>query len=458
MTDDHLMYAQMPVRKLFRRIAFPGAVAAMVWAVCSITDGIFVGQLLGGRALAAMNLAWPVIIVLSALSDLIASGSSVRISMHLGRGDEASARRLFTWSMAIVEAISFAFLAVGLLFSEKAMLLMGADPELASMAADYMKVFAVASPLFLLFFATDNYLRVCGKVRMSMNLNVLAAVLNIVLDALFLAVLGWGLWSAALATVISMCISAAASLVPFLRGTVALRFVRSGFDRREMLTALSNGLPTFFTSLSGSLYMIFANALLLAVSGDMAVSALGIMMYVNTVTGSLFSGMAAAVQPAVSYNHGAGDGKRGWDMGMVLMRTCAVVGIASAALVILLNGPIVSVFVTGEPLLHEMTESGLAVFALSFLTAWASVCANQLLISVGLVRPSLAIAILSQLVLPVAVMWVMSLWGLGAVWWSFAVSAAASAVLSAAALLYARRHGAFPGLGSAGKAFIPPAD
>lgn len=191
MADDHLMYAQMSVRKLFRRIAFPGAVAAMVWAVCSITDGIFVGQLLGGRALAAMNLAWPVIIVLSALSDLIASGSSVRISMHLGRGDEASSRRLFTWSIAIVEAVSFAFLAVGLLFSEKAMLLMGADPELASMAADYMKVFAVASPLFLLFFATDNYLRVCGKVRMSMNLNVLAAALNIVLDALFLAVLGW---------------------------------------------------------------------------------------------------------------------------------------------------------------------------------------------------------------------------------------------------------------------------
>lgn len=458
MTDDHLMYAQMPVRKLFSRIAFPGAVAAMVWAVCSITDGIFVGQLLGGRALAALNLAWPVIMVLTAVSDMIASGSSVRISMHLGGGDADSARRLFTRSMLWIEALSIAFLVIGLLFSESAMLAIGADPELAAMAADYMKVMAVSAPLLLLFFATDNYLRICGKVRMSMYLNVSAAVMNIALDALFLGILGWGLWSAALATAVSLCISSALSLVPFLRGKEVLRFVRSGPGPGEMRTAMSNGLPTFFTSVSGSLYMIFANGLLLAVSGDMAVSALSIMMYVNSVAGSLFSGMATAVQPAISYNHGAGDGRRGLEMGRTLMGACAVLGIITAIAVFLFSNQTVWVFVNDEPALTTMTVHGLRIFALTFTVCWVATCINQTLISVGLVKPSLIIGVLSQLIVPVAVMSVLSVFGLDGIWWSLVVSSVASAAIAAALMAHALRDGVFADTRGGGTAITAGGD
>ena len=183
---EHEMYGRMPVWRLFLKCSIPGMISGLVWAFCSIMDGIFVGNFLGSDALAAVNLAWPVMTVFMAVSDMVAAGSSVRISMHLGNGDTDSARRVFTGSVKLIVAISVGFLLVGVLLGGPIVSAMGAEGEVADMAAQYIAVFSLFAPVGLLFFATDNYLRICGAVNLSMWVNMGVAALNVVLLAVLI--------------------------------------------------------------------------------------------------------------------------------------------------------------------------------------------------------------------------------------------------------------------------------
>lgn len=442
MKDEHAMYGSMPIPRLFLKIAVPGMISMLVWAICSITDGVFVGNSLGAVALAALNLAWPVITIATAVADMIAAGSSVRISMCLGNGDVDGANRIFSRSVLIILGVSVAFMALGTTLAEPAMRLMGADETLAALGAEYLSTFALLAPGSLLFFALDNYLRICGKVNFSMYANMTVAVLNIALDALFLLGFGWGVWSAALATSLSMVVGTAVSLYPLLRGSLVLRFVRGGMGRGTLRNILYNGSASFFNSVSGSIFLMVANAVLLAISGTYGVSAYGIMMYINSIVSYLFAGMAVSVQPALSYNHGSGDGTRVRDMIRMLMLSSMGLSVVMFVIVYALNEPFASMFLgDNDPEVGVMAAHGMAIMALSFLTSWVSVDANQILSAVDRPRLALTVGILSQMVVPVGLLVPMSLMGIDGVWWSMVVSAAASAAIGAALLWRIRRDG-----------------
>lgn len=440
------MYGSMPVGRLFVKCALPGMVSGLVWAFCSIVDGIFVGNYLGSEALAAVNLAWPVMTVVMALVDMIAAGSSVRISMHLGAGDVDSARRVFSGSVKLIVAISIAFTVFGLFLSGPLVRLFGAEGDLADTAAHYIAVFSLFAPVGLLFFATDNYLRICGAVGLSMWINIGVTVLNILLLALTIGLLGWDTWASALATGLSICVGSLASLVPFLRGRLVLRFVKGWMDVRTTARVMYNGISTFFNSVSGSLFMIVANAVLLAVAGSAGVSAYGIIMYVNSVIFSLFTGMASAMQPALSYNHGSGEGDRVRSISAVMSVASIVMGIAMAALCVLADDPLVSIFLgEGDAAVAEMSASGLSIYALSYLFAWVALMANQMLAATDLPAHALAVGISSQFVIPTVLLLAMSGLGLDGIWWSMVASSVASAVLAGAALALGARRGMFRG-------------
>ena len=294
MTSDaeHEMYGRMPVWRLFLKCSIPGMISGLVWAFCSIMDGIFVGNYLGSDALAAVNLAWPIMTVFMAVSDMVAAGSSVRISMHLGNGDTDMARRVFTGSVKLIVAISVGFLLIGVFLGGPIVTFMGAEGEVADMAAQYIAVFSLFAPVGLLFFATDNYLRICGAVNLSMWINVGVAVLNVALLAVLIGWLGCGTWASAFATSFSVALGS--------RRRFVLRFVGGWMDADTTRRVLYNGTSTFFNSVSGSLFGIVANAVLLSVAGNDGVAAYGIIMYVNTVVFSLFTGMAGdQLQPRI---------------------------------------------------------------------------------------------------------------------------------------------------------------
>ena len=235
MTSDaeHEMYGRMPVWRLFLKCSIPGMISGLVWAFCSIMDGIFVGNYLGSDALAAVNLAWPIMTVFMAVSDMVAAGSSVRISMHLGNGDTDMARRVFTGSVKLIVAISVGFLLIGVFLGGPIVTFMGAEGEVADMAAQYIAVFSLFAPVGLLFFATDNYLRICGAVNLSMWINVGVAVLNVALLAVLIGWLGCGTWASAFATSFSVALgSVDSNMFGVARAVV---FIEVGAGEHELL-------------------------------------------------------------------------------------------------------------------------------------------------------------------------------------------------------------------------------
>ncbi len=182
--------------------------------------------------------------------------------------------------------------------------LMGAEAEVTAMGAEYMQVYAVFAPVIMVFFAVDNYLRICGRVRYSMILNVVTALLNIVLDFLFLVVFRWG-WPRQRGLLSEHCPGYSAGLPALCDGPSPSAFCSGDHlcpSAGEYFGQWQRGV---LFSIAGSVMMVILNSVLLRLSGSMAVAAFSIVMYVDSIVGSLLFGMADSIQPAISYNYGA---------------------------------------------------------------------------------------------------------------------------------------------------------
>ena len=163
--DSKYLFSSVAPTKLFFIAAIPGAISMLASALYQLLDGIFVGQLLGDTAFAALNLAMPFVIINFALADLIGVGSSVPISISLGKKEEEEANNIFTCAVFMIIG---AGVLVGLILFAAAPLLirlMGAEGVFAEYAVQYLRVYAVCSPVTTIVFAMDNYLRICGQIR-----------------------------------------------------------------------------------------------------------------------------------------------------------------------------------------------------------------------------------------------------------------------------------------------------
>ena len=228
MTQHEKLFESLPPTRLFFRCALPSMISMAMLSLYTVADGIFVGRYVGPNALAAVNLVMPLIMMSFALVDLVAVGSSVQISIRLGEKNERAANRIFSFCTGLIVALSC---VIGLI---------------------------------MVFFAVDNYLRICGRVRYSMILNVVTALLNIVLDFLFLVVFRWGVAAAAAASCLSIALGTVLGFLPFVMGRLPLRFVRGTISARQLGNILANGSSEFFSSIAGSVMMVILNSVLIS--------------------------------------------------------------------------------------------------------------------------------------------------------------------------------------------------
>ncbi len=369
--------------RLFLTAALPGAVSMLFSAVYALIDGILVGNFLPSTAFAALNLAFPFIIINFAVADLIGVGSSVPIAISLGQKDDRQANNVFTCSLIMIfvgglVSGAFMYLAAPLLIG-----MMGAAGDFKTLAVDFMRVYALFSPLTTMTFALDNYLRICGKVRLSMALNIAMAVTGCVLEYLFLAVWKLGLNYSALSFCLAMMVVSAVGIVPFLLGKLQLRFVRPRFSWGMVRRIVVNGLPTFLNNISGRVTSILFNLMLVRLGGEMGVSIYGVLMYVEGVVQPLLYGMCDSLQPAVSYNLGAGRKDRVMAIEKCCFSASALLSLLSVAVMLLLPEPITRLFmadVTPEGLTIAVTA--VRLFALTYLTRWFSFAAQSYLLAI----------------------------------------------------------------------------
>ena len=425
------LFSKTPPLKLFFLASIPGAISMLASALYQTIDGVFVGRFLGETAFAAVNLAMPFVIINFSLADLIGVGSAVPISICLGKGQKQEADNIFTCACLLI--VGTGMLIGGIMFAAAPLLirLMGAEGAFANLAIQYLRVYALCSPVTTIIFAVDNYLRICGLIRGSMLMNLLMSALSAGLEFLFLGEFRFGIWAAALATCCGMMICALLAFIPFLRRKTLLRFCKPRFSFAMIRQIVACGSPNFLNNIAGRITSIIMNAILVRTGGEAAVSVYGILMYADGFVQPLLYGMCDSLQPAVGYNWGAQKFTRVRAIEKCCFAASGIISIAAVFVIALLPEPITKLFVPEAGIdVLTLSVGALQLFSLTYITRWISFATQSYMLAIEKPLPASIISVSTALIFPVIL--ICALWPLGltGIWLNFAGASLLAAVLS----------------------------
>ena len=433
--NNEALFAKTPPTKLFFKAAIPGAIGMLASALFQLLEGIFVGQYLGDTAFSALNLAMPFVIINFALADLIGAGSSVPISIRLGqkRGEEAN--QIFTCACLLILGSGVVFGGLMHALSPALIRWMGAEGECAALAVQYLQVYALCSPVTTIIFAVDNYLRICGKIRYSMLLNIFMSLFIAGAQYLLLGPLNCGIWGASLATCLGMFLSALIAFFPFFFGKAELRFARPRLSLSILKKIVACGSPNFLNNIAGRITSIMMNAILVRLGGETAVSVYGILMFAEGFIQPLLYGMCDSLQPAVGYNWGAQKFSRVRAIEKCCFVAAAVVSLLSVFAIAFFPEQITRLFVANPSNdILNMSIGALRLFSLTYVTRWFSFATQSYMLAIEKPLPASLISLSTALLFPVVL--VGALWPLGltGIWMNFAGTSLLAAILSAVIL------------------------
>ena len=428
------LFATQEPTKLFFRCAVPSVVTSVFGALYSVVDGIFVGKYLGEDALAAVNLMMPVIMIVEALSNMIATGASVNISILLGEKKREEASRVFTFSIRFILVFSVIVSTLGFFLARPFVTLIapGATEEAVDHAVEYLKIYSMFGPLIPVYFATDNYLRVCGKEKLSMAIGIVTQTLNVILDFVLIAVLKQGVWATAVGSCVSIVLGSVITLSVFFRKRMDVYYTGKGIPASRFFRIVANGASEFFTTIAVSVMSVVMNLFLLKYGGTTAVAAFSIVMYVDSIIGMLNFGICDSLQPAISYCYGANLIDR---MKSIFKRVvlASIVTSSVAFLFMLFAGPHVAVlFIKPEDTdLLEVSRTAIKIFSFSYLVGWIDMCFSSYFTALDRPARSFIVSLFGTLVFPVAILFILTaVWGLNGVWLMAGVAAFASGILT----------------------------
>lgn len=415
MRDEKNFFLTTEPVKLFFRTAIPGAVGMMASNIYFSVEMLLIGKLVGETAFAAGNLALPLLLIAYAVADMVAVGSSIGIAIKLGEGKREEADRLFTAAIFIAVVLSILAGIVLVIASPHLFRLMGADGSLLSDAMAYITVYALFIPFTALVFVLDNYLRICGWVRFSMVINIVMALLCLFFEFLFLYVFDKGIGYAALGTSLGMSITCIICIIPFMRGKMALRFVRLRITGVILHDIFRQGLPSFLNNTSGRITSILMNSLLLHLGGNIAVSIYGVFMNMDGIIVPCMYGIFDSLQPVIGYNWGAGRKDRVKSITSCCVIALAAICLAFTALLMLFPSRIFSLFLDSAENM-PMAIHAIRVMGLMYLVRWISYACQSFSSAIGSNAEATLISICSALVFPLAMMAALRPLGLDGVW------------------------------------------
>ena len=394
--SDHFTYQRL------LRFTFPSVVMMVFTSLYGVVDGVFVSNYAGKTPFAAINLVWPVVMILGALGFMFGTGGSALVAKILGEQDKKYANRVFSSIVYTSTLLGVVLSVLGLLFIRPIVAMLGGEGQLALDGVLYGSVLFSAVFTFILQNEFQSFLVVAEKPKLGLWVTVAAGVSNIVLDYLLIGILGWGLLGAALATVFSQVVGFVIPLGYFLFNKQGvLRLGKSGRYPKELLKSCTNGSSEMLANISLSLVNILYNFQFLALAGEDGLSAYGVMMYINFVFVSAFLGYSMGVAPVVSYHFGAKNTeelRNLFQKSLVLLTVCAV---AMVALAELLSVPLSKMFVGFDEALYQMTCRGFRIYSVSFLLSGYNIFASAFFTALNNGAVSAMLSFFRSLIFPV---------------------------------------------------------
>ena len=433
--SDHFTY-----RKLLQFV-FPSIVMMIFTSIYGVVDGLFVSNYAGKTAFAAINLVMPFIMVLGGIGFMIGTGGTALVSKILGEGDGEKARRYFSMMILFTVLVGLILTVLGVVFMEPVALFLGATPEMLADCVLYGRIVNAFTAAFMLQNVFQSFLIAAEKPKLGLAATVAAGVMNMVLDALFVAVFHWGIAGAAIATGLSQCVGGLFPLLYFLRpNTSKLRLVRTELELQPILNACGNGSSELMSNISSSIVSMVYNFQLLKYLGEDGVSAYGVLMYVQFVFVAIYIGYSIGCAPIVGFHYGAQNHpelKNMLRMSVILMSAS---GVVLTVLARVLAAPLAKIFVGYDEGLFTLTCHAFRLFSFAFLFAGFNIFASSFFTALGNGLISATISFLRTLVFQTSsVILLPLLLGVDGIWYAITAAEIFATLISIIFLLAKRR-------------------
>lgn len=307
-------FSQGSMAKNILSLALPMTLAQLINVLYSVVDRMYIGHIPDASTLAltGVGLTFPIISIVSAFANLFGMGGAPLCSIARGKGEHERAETIMNHSFALLVLCSLVLTAMCLLFKEPVLYLFGASEQTFAYADAYLSIYMCGTVFVMVGLGMNNFINSQGFGHIGMMTVLLGAVVNIVLDPLFIFVCGWGMRGAALATVISQALSAL-WVLKFLTGEHAI--YRLNFQKMKLKLSLVReivmlGLSSFIMAFTNGAVQVACNATLQTYGGDLYVGIMTVLNSVREVLSLPALGLTSGAQPVIGFNYGAGEYRR----------------------------------------------------------------------------------------------------------------------------------------------------
>ena len=299
----------LPIGKLLVEYSIPAIIGTLVISLYNIVDRIYIGQGVGPEAISGLALTFPIMTLSVACGTLVGAGAAARTSICMGKNENEKAKHILGNALILVLAISAVYAVINFIWMDEILMAFGGTPITIPYAEEYLKIIIPCTILNNLSFGFNNMMRASGYPKKAMITMVISALANVILDPIFIFVFDMGIKGAAIATVISMCLTTVWVLVHFSNSKHTVSFIKEGFrlDPKIILAIVSIGMSPFLINVTASLVNVIMNRVLLTHGGDLAIGAFGIINSYAAFMVMAIIGLCQGMQPIVGYNYGAGN-------------------------------------------------------------------------------------------------------------------------------------------------------
>ena len=428
------MLANERIGKLLWKLALPAGIGMFVMALYNVVDTIFIGQVVGTLGIAGLTIVFPIQILIMGMGMLIGIGGASLISRSLGARDFEKAERTLGNAILLAVILGVLIAIVGLSNSGFWLRLIGASETILPYAKDYLDIILLGTVFRIFAMTISQLVRAEGNARVAMTSMLIGAILNILLDAVFILALRMGIKGAAIATVLSQVVTSLYIIRYYLSQNSSVKLHMKNFAPQRIVIRgiVAIGFGSFVRTAGGSLVAIILNRTLVGYGGDLAVAAYGIVLRAMMFAFMPIMSVGQGLQPILGFSYGAKRFDRALQVIKLSVIAATIFSIVSFLLIFFLRAPIMHIFTNDGSLVSAGSHAARLIFLAAYLLGFQMV-GSVVFQALGKTMPTFVTATSRQLLFFLPLVFILPRFlQLDGVWLSFPIADALSFILTLA--------------------------
>ena len=417
-----LLTGEIP--RLFTKYALPGVAGLLFLGIQSVIDGIVLGRFVGANALASVNLILPCYSLISAFAIVMGIGGQTIVSISLGKGDKQEANNALRSVFLFLIAMSLAVSLLIYLFAGEIASFLGANAVLQGDAVGYIRALVPFFPFLCTMFFGDYIIKAMGHPLYATSVMGTTVILNIILDLVFVAVLGWGVMGAGLATGIAFTIGACLNVPRLFSRHEVVAVQRGRYNWRLVWNAFYNGSSEGMSELSVAITVFLFNITMMKYLGESGVAAFTAINYILFIGTTIFLGISDGIIPIIGYNYGAKKQERIKSILGLAVRVNSAIGIGLFLVLLLFGEQIIGLFFNDHSSeAFAIASRGVSIYCFAFLLCGLNILASSYFTAIGNAKISIIISALRGLIfVGIGILVLPTVFGIDAIWYDIPIA------------------------------------